>query len=598
MRTRLIIIVTIIITIFYFIVLRPSISSANNNLTATVINSPFPEPAIFQNYQQPAINQPSPPLQFAQITTPPQANQQFAQPVNQSLSNTHLSQISTSPQDNQPFAQPVNQSLSNTHLSQITTSPQAKQPLTQPPELSLTSRLLSDQSNRQTSNQLGVNIDVPVSFAAGYRKVTGPIIYDVAEGDGGVCGTCDPVVAPPVCGESVCGADLVVAPVCEPVCAIPNWWSRVKFYGWLQGGLYANSHGSTTQRYNGINRRGQQDLLQTNSGGNGASMGNVRQTGPVLNQLWLGLSRELDLCNGFDWGFRGEFLFGTDARLTQSYGDATFDYWTLRRDYSISIPQLYVTLGYMNLSVKIGKFESLLGYEHIQATESPFYSHSNLFYAEPQSHSGVIFDYNVYPDFWITLGYVQGADSTLSNRFGDNGIIGGFYWRCCPSMTLWYTLYYANHGAGAFENGEPHVAGALYRHTVVINWKLTARLDYAFQWDLGNRRSGAGSNVGNASYFGWAQYFTYKIHSRLTGGIRIDQLHSNTWMATSGFARPYTGNFIGDLFGITIGFDWKPYKNLSFKPELRYDYSDTLRVFGEGRKRDQIAFGFGIVYDF
>ncbi|MDR1485337.1 MAG: porin [Planctomycetaceae bacterium] len=547
MKTKLIIIVTIILTAINFVVFGAVILSADDNVDAKT-SSPFPQPEIFRQHYQPA-NQPSP-------------NPLFDQAVNYQL-----------PYD--PFIH------SGTGDS-----------------------LLPNQSSRESESveQPIINYEVPVSFAATHRKVTGPIIYDVGVGDDvgvGVVSGCEPVCAP-VC-EPVC------APVGVPafddigcydgVASVPVWYSRVKFYGWLQGGLYANSHGSTTQRFHGINRRGQNDLLQRAAGGNGASLGNVRQTGAVLNQLWFGLSRELDLCSGFDWGFRGEFLFGTDAWLTQSYGDATFDYWTIRRDYGISIPQLYVTLGYRNLSVKIGKFESLLGFEHIQAVDSPFYSHSNLFYAEPQSHSGVLFDYNVNPDFWFSLGYVQGADSTLSNRFGDNGLIGGIYWRCCPSMTVWYTIYFAKSAAGVFANGEPHAAGDLFRHTLVLNWKLTSRLDYAFQWDLGNR-VGRRSNNGNASYFGWAQYFTYKIHSRLNGGIRIDQLHSNKLMATSGFARPNTGNFVGNLYGVTIGLEWKPYQNFSFKPELRYDYSDTKGTFGKGNHRDQISFGFGIVYDF
>ncbi|MDR2346870.1 MAG: porin [Planctomycetaceae bacterium] len=560
MKNKIIIIVTIIITAFYSAVLRPMFLSANDNTTSTV-SSPFPQPEIFKQYQ---LSAPASNTHFDQTTNHPPTFQLFDQNTNRSTSNTQFDQTMEPSLyhslPTQSFNQPVNQ-------------------------------LAAGKLSNQLVNQPVINNseEIPLSFTADYRKVTGPIIYDA---ESNIDGCCDPVCAPndivSMVDDIGCYEDVTCASV---------WYSRINFYGWLQGGLYANSHGSTTQRYYGLNRKGQRDLLQRSSGGNGASLGNVRQTGAVLNQLWLGLSRNLDMSTGFDWGFRSEFLLGTDAWLTQSYGDATLDYWTLRRDYAISIPQLYVTMGYRNLSVKVGKFESLLGYEHIQAVDSPFYSHSNLFYAEPQSHSGVIFDYNVNPDFWFSLGYVQGADSTLSNRFEDNGLIGGIYWRCCPSMTLWYTIYYSKSRNGTFANNEPHTGGNVFRHTFVLNWKLTSRFDYVFQWDLGHRR-GNRVNAGNSSYFGWAQYFMYKIHSRLNAGIRIDQLHSNTLMATSGFARPNTGYFVGNLYGITIGLEWKPYQNLSFKPELRYDYSSTRGNFGKGNHRDQISFGFGIVFDF
>jgi hypothetical protein len=581
MKNKLIIIVTIIIaTILSLLFLKPTIAPANDELTST-IQSPFHQSDVFNLYLQPALP-PTPTL-----TLPP-----TPQPT----------PLTTPLTTYQPISQPtLSPTLPPTYQP---TTPY--QPTPQPPALLSTPQPVEQaMATNATTNEN----EAPFSFATTYRKVTGPIIYDAVESGEVVGGVCSPVYAAPVC-EPACSP--VCDSICSPVCDVPlveeigcyddvscdpAWYSRIKFYGWLQGGLYANSHGSTTQRYQGLNRRGQRELLQQSSGGNGESLGKARQTGAVLNQLWLGLSRELDMRYGFDWGFRGEFLFGTDAWLTQSYGDATLDYWSTRRDYGISIPQLYITMGYMNLSVKVGKFESLLGFEHIQAVDSPFYSHSNLFYAEPQSHSGVLFDYNFNPDFWCSLGYVQGSDSTLSNRFGDNGLLGGIYWRCCPSTTLWYTIYYSKNRAGTFANNEIHTGGDLFRHTFVLNWKLTPRLDYVFQWDIGNRR-GMKYGLGNSSYFGWAQYFTYKIHQRLSGGIRIDQLHSNTLMSLSGFARPNTGHFIGNLYGITIGLEWKPYQNFSFKPELRYDYSDTLGTFGKGNKRDQISFGFGIVFDF
>ena len=58
------------------------------------------------------------------------------------------------------------------------------------------------------------------------------------------------------------------------------------------------------------------------------------------------------------------------------------------------------------------------------------------------------------------------------------------------------------------------------------------------------------------------------------------------------------GNDTDDLYGITLGLEWKPYHNFRFKPELRYDYSDTKNVFGNGKHRYQISYGFGISYEF
>lgn len=384
---------------------------------------------------------------------------------------------------------------------------------------------------------------------------------------------------------------------CGPApCGKKSWWKRLECYGWVQGGFQVNARGNTTDHVRIPDRRDKMEKFHVPTSGNSSLLGNVQSTEGMMNQLWFGVKRELDTRCGFDWGFQADLTYGTDGWLAQSFGDASFDYRLHNRDYYLAIPQLYASFGYRDLSVKVGKFETLLGFEHLQAPESFFYSHSNLFYTEPQTHSGVLFEHQVRPGLRLCFGYVQGADNSFHNRFDDQGFLGGIYWRPFCSVTVWYTIYASDLGEGRYANGERHPGGTIFQHTFVTNWKITSRWDYSFQWNLGDRNASGGYR--GASYFGTAHYLTCKLNSKWNVGLRFDQVHGNGPMNLSGFGRPGTGNYHGDLYGLTLGFNWTPCSKLNVRPELRFDHADDCKPFDGGKHRDQFSAGCGILYMF
>lgn len=373
--------------------------------------------------------------------------------------------------------------------------------------------------------------------------------------------------------------------------------SRIKLYGWFEAGLFLNAHGDRSEHYRTLNRRENSGKQAIPTSGNSNLLGNVRSTELSLNQLWLGVRRDLDTRRGFDWGFRADLLFGTDAWLAQNFGDATFDYdMDFNRDYYFSVPRLYASFGYEKFSMKIGKFESLLGYETLESPDAFFYSRSNLFYTMPQTHTGVLGEYRFHPTFRLAFGYVLGADNSFENRFDDHGFLGAFYWRPVSSLGVCYAIYLADRGHGRYANGETHFGGTIYQHSLTLDWNISKRWNYVFQWSLGDRDGGHRSP--SAHYFGSAHYLTYCVNRKLSVGLRLEQIHSNGPMVVSGFGTPLTGYYEGDLFGLSFGLNWMPYQRLSVRPELRYDKADDCRPFDDGRSRDQFSAGCGLVYVF
>ncbi|MDR1269167.1 MAG: porin, partial [Planctomycetaceae bacterium] len=142
-----------------------------------------------------------------------------------------------------------------------------------------------------------------------------------------------------------------------------SFFDKIEVFGWVQGGVYANSRGNSVTRAKGTNYKGRTVTQFDPVSGNSNLLSTVHLTDLQINQVWLGVKKEADGQHGLDWGFAAEGYFGPEAWISQSWGDAKFDYGWQDGDYYTAIPQLYVQLAYGNLSVKVGKFETILGFE-------------------------------------------------------------------------------------------------------------------------------------------------------------------------------------------------------------------------------------------
>ncbi|MCE9544374.1 MAG: porin, partial [Planctomycetia bacterium] len=81
-----------------------------------------------------------------------------------------------------------------------------------------------------------------------------------------------------------------------------------KYGGWIEAGVTGNDHGVVSLT------------------GNLPVAFNYASDGVMLNQAWAFAERtaKTDGC-GMDWGFRADYIFGTDAFFTQAFGDIGYD---------------------------------------------------------------------------------------------------------------------------------------------------------------------------------------------------------------------------------------------------------------------------------
>jgi hypothetical protein len=354
--------------------------------------------------------------------------------------------------------------------------------------------------------------------------------------------------------------------------------------GWIQAGVFANSHGTTTRRNKIPNADNRLTTVFDADSGNSYYFGNVHSTDVQINQLWLELKKEADGKHGLDWGFVGGVFFGTDAVFSQSYSDAKFDYGWQSGDYFTAIPVLYFQLAYGNLSLKVGKFETYLGYEALRAPDTIFYSHPYSFMFEPTTHSGVLAEYKPTDKLQFVFAYTMGTGSSFENAFGDNGFLGSVSYQLTDKLNLSYTAEFERYGGGIYKNhsARDFANNNQFMHTLVASYDISDKWTYALQWEVSDLKDRL--NLSHSRMKAIGNYLTYKLNKFWSVGFRVE------WLAFDGV----------DYSDYTLGLTWKPNKKVTIMPEIRFDHASdkTNKPFNYGNDREQFSGGITGIYVF
>ena len=298
-----------------------------------------------------------------------------------------------------------------------------------------------------------------------------------------------------------------------------------------------------------------------------------------LNQFWMFLDRPANN-QGEGWALGGhvDLVYGTDWRFGINHGlEDRFNDFN-RQSYGFILPQAYVEVAYDNLSVKLGHFAGILGYEVVPAVANPFYSHSYaMAFGEPLLVTGVMGEYKLGDQWSILAGFDRGW-MMFEDYNGALDFMGGVKWVSCDKRT---SITYA------LSDGPQDPDGVQDRlvYSLVLQHQLTERLKYVFQNDMGwqNNTVAAGHT---ARWSDINQYLLRKINDKWSANLRAEWFRDNDGVRVGGppeaagvRAWPLSG-FAGDFYEITVGLSWRPKPNVVFRPELRYDWYDGANNAG------------------
>jgi hypothetical protein len=305
-----------------------------------------------------------------------------------------------------------------------------------------------------------------------------------------------------------------------------------------------------------------------------------------LGQQWFFADRVADGSEGLGWGGRIDYLYGTDAPDTQSFGIANNHWdngWDNGAQYGHAIPQAYGEVAYGDLSVKVGHFFTIVGNEVVAATGNFFYSRQFTFYnAEPFTHTGALSTYKVNDDTQLFNGYVMGWDS----GFEDNGdaYIGGIKTKVNDKWTFLWNSVLGRFGESKSLNANER--GGI--QNVMLIGSLTDKLTYISQTDVLYTTNDSAAVVRNT--FGNINYLIYQMNDRWSLGQRFEWFN----YGGSGFG----GAHNDELYNYTVGTNYRAHANLLFRPEVRWVWDRSRFGFNEDKAASQAAIGGDMVFTF
>ena len=296
-----------------------------------------------------------------------------------------------------------------------------------------------------------------------------------------------------------------------------------------------------------------------------------------VHQAWAYAENVADGSCGFDIGGRIDYVYGTDGPDTQAFGidnDHWDNGWDNGPDYGHALPQVYGEVAYGDMSVKIGHFYTIIGYEVVQATGNFFYSHAYTFFnSEPFTHTGVLGTFEQSEFITHYLGYVMGWDS----GFEDNGdaILGGSSLDLTCDINVTGTFIAGTFGSTG-SNRENGFMGSL-----VTSVQLTEPLSYVLQIDYLDTEDPFGNTFRQT--FDVNQYLFREINDFVSIGGRFEWYNIDG--ESTGLAGPNAVPLVNvpsdtNIYALTGGLNLTPHPNVRIRPEIRYDtfFADSVNL--------------------
>lgn len=280
----------------------------------------------------------------------------------------------------------------------------------------------------------------------------------------------------------------------------------------------------------------------------------------------------------YPFGYGLVVTAGLDSQKNHSLGvfrdlDDAFPFRNTRK---YDLQEMYVSgtipIG-SGLTLKGGKWVTLLGYEVIESPNNPNFSRSFLFtFAIPLTHTGAIASYTFTDWFSMQFGVINGWDNTTDNN-GARSWTGQFAF--VPLKDLTANLNWIVGPEQNRDNDDRRwVVDLVFNYTGIKNLTLGLNVDIGGEEDEASL-AGAGTRQNNdARWWGWAAYAAYDWTEKLRTAIRLEYFKDADGVRTAAIA---PGSKV-ELYDVTATVQYKIWKGLVGRLEYRHDNADE-KVF-------------------
>jgi hypothetical protein len=308
-------------------------------------------------------------------------------------------------------------------------------------------------------------------------------------------------------------------------------------------------------------------------------------------------------------------VYGTDAFFFQALGlDDNIVSDSSSRFYKLAFPQLYVEvyapIG-RGVTLQIGKWYALEGYETGLPLEDFFYSKAFLFLQTAYAHTGFLATFQLTDQLSTAHGLHRGTDTWEDNN-NALGYCGAVTWTSRDEAT---TLTYAlNVGPEQDERVDwldidgapgPDAPGESLNRVVysaTLERQLTEKLLFVFDHEYFFQEGSERYGIENALAYCFTQYWIYDHSDRLSAGLRLEIYRDEDGFVTTGL-RSGIAAAPGVLTNLTMGLHMRPRDCLLIRPEIRWDWQDRddpadTPAFNAGTSTNQFLFSTDVVIRF
>lgn len=383
-----------------------------------------------------------------------------------------------------------------------------------------------------------------------------------------------------------------------PAAAPAGFWDTFAVTGYLEGGITANP----------------------DSPSNGLNFGQLytdRSNVPVLNQASIMAGRPTDpKATDYDFGFNLWAMYGTDARYTHFYNE--FDRSiNSRYQFDIVEAKALFHLPWIpnGIDATVGQFVTPMGYEVINPSGNPFYSHSYIYnFGLPVKNTGTYAVAHATDILDIYFGADFGNLAQFGSHGDNNSSLAGFGGFGLNLMDGKLTIVALTHIGP--ENPDTALGGVVganglnrFFNDAVITYKASDALTLVTE--LNYVRDDIFSN---ARAYGFAQYASYTLSDMLTLNGRAELWRDRSGFFTAAFPGNFdftdsarglsqpNGNPATTIFGgtavyseFTVGVTVKPpvpdmIKGLMVRPEIRWDHDyDSPHPYDDATNSNQVT---------
>lgn len=338
--------------------------------------------------------------------------------------------------------------------------------------------------------------------------------------------------------------------------AIAN--GTIRTFGWLEGGYTGASTGTGP-----LSVQPRQNLY-----------GNEF----IVNQIGLVVQKPLKQ-DQLDWGFNIRYFAGADAALGQPKGGIDDPPGNERfgqdfRDLYVSAHLPILTDGGVNL--KVGRMNSIIGWNGFLAPYRPFYSSDyQFFYSQDGAFTGALAQLVVNDQLDVWSGVTLGANTFFTKRSSNSVCYIGQinYWLTTEKRTRLTASTYLGPDAIFAAPGLNGDFVSMFELRVQQNWseKFTQVVQSNFGWDTNTA-------VGTGSWFGVYTVGIYHLN------CEWDVLARGEWFRDVRGTRTGTDT---DYSEVTLGLNWHPNAWLELRPEIRGDFAGAPAYGNNGTRTDR-----------